>query len=349
MKTKNILSSGLTILSVLGLGACSFMVSTGSQGGAAQADVQANKKESLGYKLPPDTISAAFPFESKYLEVFGSRIHYVDEGQGEPVIFIHGNPTSSYLWRNIIPHVTDHHRAIAIDLIGMGKSDKPDIGYTFRDHYQYVEAFIEQQGLRNITFVVHDWGATLGFEYARQHPERVKAIAFMEGVLPPTFPQPSFEAMGENMGDLFRTLKDPVKGKEMVIDNNGFVEQLLPAFTNRPLGDEEMTVYRAPYAAEASRKPTLVWPLEIPIGSQPADTTATLQAIDGFMAVTELPILLLYAAPGAVVPPAAVPWYESKIKNLETVYIGAGLHYLQEDQPEAIGRALKDWLRRHRG
>lgn len=175
------------------------------------------------------------------------------------------------------------------------------------------------------------------------------AFPFMEGVLPPTFPQPSFEAMGEEMGGLFRTLKDPVKGREMVIDNNGFVEQLLPAFTNRPLGNAEMNVYRAPYARPASRKPTLAWPLEIPIGGQPADTAATLQAIDGFMGVTELPILLLYASPGAVVPPAAVPWYENKIKNLEAVYVGAGLHFLQEDQPEAIGRALKDWLRRHRG
>lgn len=348
MQTKNFLSSGLTFLSVLGLSACSFMVPADTQGGAAQADVQGNRKESLGYKLPTATISAAFPFESKYLDVRGSRMHYVDEGQGDPVIFIHGNPTSSYLWRNIIPYVTDHHRAIAIDLIGMGKSDKPDIGYTFREHYQYVEAFIEKQGLRNITFVVHDWGATLGFEYARGHPDRVKSIAFMEGVLPPTFPQPSFEAMGEDMGGLFRTLKDPVKGREMVIDNNGFVEQLLPAFTNRPLGDAEMTVYRAPYTRAGSRTPTLIWPLEIPIGGQPADTTATLKSIEEFMSATGFPILLLYASPGAVVPPAAVPWYENKIKNLETVYIGPGLHFVQEDQPEAIGRALKDWLRRHR-
>lgn len=349
MQTKNFLSSGLTFLSALGLSACSFIVPADTQGGAAKGNVQGNKKEGLEYKLPPAATPAAFPFESKYLEIRGSRMHYVDEGRGDPVIFIHGNPTSSYLWRNIIAYVTDRHRAIAIDLIGMGKSDKPDIDYAFRDHYQYVETFIEQQGLRNITFVVHDWGATLGFEYARRHPDRVKAIAFMEGVLPPTFPQPSFEAMGKDMGGLFRTLKDPVKGREMVIDNNGFVEQLLPAFTNRPLGDAEMNAYRAPYTRPASRKPTLAWPLEIPIGGQPADTTAILQEIDRFMAATKLPILLLYASPGAVVPPAAVPWYQNKIKNLEAVYIGAGLHFVQEDQPEAIGRALKEWLRRHHG
>jgi haloalkane dehalogenase len=348
MQTKHFLSSGLTFLSVLGVSACSFVVPADARGSAPQAAAQGSKKEGLGYKLPPARISAEFPFESKYLTVRGSRMHYVDEGRGEPVIFIHGNPTSSYLWRNIIPYVTDRHRAIAIDLIGMGKSDKPDIGYTFREHYDFVETFIEQQGLRNVTLVVHDWGATLGFWYASRHPDRVKAIAFMEGVLPPAFPQPSYEAMGEDMGGLFRTLKDPVKGREMVIDNNGFVEQLLPAFTNRPLGDAEMAAYRAPYTQPANRKPTLVWPLEIPVGGQPPDTTATLQAIDAFMAATELPILLLYASPGAVVSPAAVPWYEGKIKNLESVYIGTGLHFLQEDQPEAIGRALKEWLRRKR-
>jgi haloalkane dehalogenase len=135
----------------------------------------------------------------------------------------------------------------------------------------------------------------------------------------------------------------------MVIDNNGFVEKLLPGFTNRSLGDAEMAVYRAPYAQAASRKPTLVWPLEIPIGGQPADTTETLKAIETFMAATDLPILLLYASPGAVVPPSAVPWYENRIRNLETVYVGPGLHFIQEDQPEAIGRALREWLRRHHG
>lgn len=349
MRINGYLATGLAVLSMLGLGACSVAASTEKPDTAERVEMRSGDSKPQGYKLQTAAISAAFPFESRYLDVLGSRMHYIDEGQGDPIIFIHGNPTSSYLWRNIIPYVKESHRAIAIDLIGMGKSDKPDIGYTFNDHYKYVEEFIDKQGLRNIIFVVHDWGATLGFEYARRHPELVKAIAFMEGVLPPTFPQPSFEAMGKEMGGLFRTLKDPVKGKEMVIDHNGFVEQLLPGFTNRTLGEAEMAVYRAPFIQPASRKPTLMWPLEIPIGGQPADTTAALQAIGEFMASTELPILLLYASPGAVVPPAAVPWYENKIKNLETVYIGAGIHFIQEDQPEAIGLALKEWLRRHHG
>jgi len=348
MQSKRLLATGLILSAGLGLIACAQNMPQEKQDNVRQNEAQDKTVTTSSYKLPPVNIPAVFPFKSHYVNVRGSRMHYIDKGQGDPVVFIHGNPTSSYLWRNIIPYVTDNNRAIAIDLIGMGKSDKPAIGYTFREHYQYAEAFIEQLGLHNITFVIHDWGATIGFEYARRHPDNVKAIAFMEGVLPPTFPQPSFKAMGKDMGGLFRTLKDPVKGKQMVIDNNGFVEQLLPAFTNRTLGDVEMTVYRAPYQQRASRKPTLVWPLEIPIGGQPADTTATMNAIEQFMTRTELPILLLYASPGAVVPPKVVPWYESKIKNLETAYIGRGFHFIQEDQPEAIGRALHDWIRRIR-
>ena len=345
MQSKQLLVLAFFTISTLGLDACGSNT-------AKQKQIDAQKKASSvtvpasSYKLPPVKISTTFPYQSKYIKVNGSRMHYVDEGKGDPVIFIHGNPTSSYLWRNIIPYVTDQHRAIAIDLIGMGQSAKPDINYTFSEHFQYVESFIKQLGLRNVTLVVHDWGAAIGFEYARRHPENVKAIAFMEGVLPPAFPQSSYEAMGEDMGGLFKMLRDPIKGKHMVIDNNGFVEKLLPAFTNRTLGENEMEVYRAPYKQKASRKPTLVWPLEIPIGEQPANTTSTMESIEQFMAHTKLPILMLYASPGAVLPPSAVPWYKKKIKNLETAYIGQGLHFIQEDQPESIGRALNDWMRR---
>jgi len=343
MQSKRLLVLVIFTISTFGLGACAANT-------PKQNEVQ-KKASSITtpvskYKLPPVKIPTAFAYQSRYIKVNDSRMHYVDEGKGDPVIFIHGNPTSSYLWRNIIPYVTEQHRAIAIDLIGMGQSAKPDINYTFSEHFQYVESFIKQLGLRNVILVVHDWGAAIGFEYARRHLENVKAIAFMEGVLPPTFPQSSYEAMGEDMGELFKMLRDPVKGKHMVIDNNGFVEQLLPAFTNRTLGEAEMAVYRAPYKEKASRKPTLVWPLEIPIGGQPADTTSTMSSIEQFMTHTELPILMLYASPGAVLPPSVVPWYKKKIKNLETVYIGQGLHFIQEDQPDSIGRALNDWMRR---
>ncbi len=298
------------------------------------------------YKLPPAPIAAQFPFESRYVRVLQSSMHYVEKGSGDPIVFIHGNPTSSYLWRNVIPHVSDHGRAIAVDLIGMGKSDKPRIAYTFDEHYKYVEGFIEALGLRNVTLVVHDWGATLGFEYARRNPLNVKAIAFMEGVLPPAFPQPSFEAMGEEMGNMFRAFKDPVAGSKLVVENNIFIERVLPGFVNRTLTAAEMDFYRAPWRDPQTRLPMLAWPREIPIAGEPASTRATLERINALMERTDVPMLLLYAEPGVVVPPSAVPWYTQRIRHLETRYVGRGFHFIQEDQPDAIGRSLADWVRR---
>jgi haloalkane dehalogenase len=298
------------------------------------------------YKLPPPLVSAAYPFESRYVDVLDSRMHYVETGAGVPIVFIHGNPTSSYLWRNVIPYGAEHRRAIAMDLIGMGKSDKPCLAYTFADHYRYLEAFIDALGLRGIVLVLHDWGATLGFEYARRHPRNVTAIAFMEGVLPPAFPQPSFEAMGQQMGSMFRAFKHPSTGAELVIENNFFIERVLPGMVNRPLAAEEMDFYRAPWLDKGARWPMLAWPRQIPIAGEPAATAETLRDIAAYMERTDTPMLLLYAAPGVLVPPAAVPWYTARIKRLETVYLGQGFHFVQEDQPDAIGRALSDWLRR---
>jgi haloalkane dehalogenase len=310
--------------------------------GGAEQDVS----RSTQHKLPPPAISAAYPFQGNYVHVLDSRMHYVEAGSGEPIVFIHGNPTSSYLWRNVIPYGAEQGRAIALDLIGMGKSDKPCIAYTFDDHYRYLEAFIDALGLRDITLVLHDWGATLGFEYARRHPQNVKAIAFMEGVLPPAFPQPSFEAMGEEMGSMFRAFKHPGTGAELVIQNNFFIERVLPGLVNRPLTAEEMDVYRAPWVDKGARWPMLVWPREIPIAGEPASTMKTLRQIATYMEEADKPMLLLYAAPGVLVPPAAVQWYTARIKRLETVYVGQGLHFIQEDQPETIGRALSEWVRR---
>jgi haloalkane dehalogenase len=298
------------------------------------------------HKIPAPDISADFLFESKHVQVLGSRMCYVEAGKGEPVALIHGNPTSSYLWRNVIPYVEPRGRAIALDLIGMGRSDKPDIAYSFEDHYRYFDAFIDAMKLENVTFVGHDWGATLAFEYARRRPDRVRAVAFMEGLLPPIFPQPSYEAMGQEMGSMFKAFRDPQAGVQLIVEQHLFVEQILPGFVNRPLSGAEMEAYRFPYKDKAARKPLLAWPRQVPIAGEPPAVSQTLNKIGEFMAHTELPVLLLYASPGTLVTPDAVSWYTQRIKNLETVYVGPGLHFIQEDQPEAIGRALADWLRR---
>lgn len=296
-------------------------------------------------KLPPPVISEAMTLTQKTIPVLDSTMAYLEAGEGAPVLFIHGNPTSSFLWRNVMPHVADTHRAIAVDLIGMGASGKPDISYNYADHYAYLAAFIEALDLHGVTLVVHDWGAALGWDYARRNPSRISRIAFMEGVLPPAFPASGYEAMGE-VGQVLKAMRDPAQGHQLVIEGNMFVEQMLPGFVNRSLGDEAMERYRAPFLDKEDRLPTLMWPRELPIGGEPAETTAMMQAVAAFMAETEMPTLLIYAEPGVLVPPQAVGWYTAHMRNLETAFAGQALHFLQEDQPDAIGRALDNWLRR---
>lgn len=315
-------------------------------GGNTIQDVVAQEVP-VNYKLPRLEVPEEFKLEGQWVKVKGAKIRYIEQGQGDPIVFVHGNPTSLYLWRNVIPHVSGQGRAIALDLVGMGGSGKPKIEYRYKDHYDYFESFIDSLKLTNITFVVHDWGAALGFDYASRHPDRVKRIAFMEGVLPPIFPQPSFEAMGEEMGGMFRAFKDPVKGREMVIDNHMFVEQILPNFVNRPLGPKAMEEYRRPYTNPKDRKPLLAWPREIPIAGEPKDVVARMEVIKQFMTATDKPILLLYAEPGVLVPPQLVSWYVQNIRRIETAFVGQGFHFIQEDNPDAIGRAISDWIRRN--
>ena len=305
-------------------------------------------------KLPPKPSRAApsaeFPYASKYLEVLGSKMHYIDEGEGDPILFLHGNPTSSYLWRNVIPFLKGQGRAIAVDNIGFGKSDKPGIGYTYAEHLRYIERFISKLELKNITLVVHDWGSALGFAYASRHEANIKGIAFMEAIVPPVFPMESYEKMGPEVGPLFRAMRDPVKGPQMIIEQNMFIEGIMPnAGVVRPLSEAEMNAYRAPFLDPATRKPILVWPLQLPIGGDPADVTQAISAYGTWLAATNIPKLHVYASPGAFNPPAVSEHFARTLKNIETAYVGLGTHYIQEDNPEAIGRAIADWYRRISG
>ena len=315
--------------------------------GTGAASVAAAQDKGPAYKLPRAIVSEAPPAEGRHVTVKGASIHYLEEGRGDPIVFIHGNPTSSYLWRNVIPHVLGVGRAVAPDLVGMGRSGKPKIAYRYTDHYASLESFIEILDLKNITFVLHDWGAALGFDYALRNPDRVKRIAFMEGVLPPIFPQPSFEAMGAEMGGMFRAIKDPVQGRKLIVDDHMFIERILPGFVNRPLGAKSMDEYRRPYIDPRHREPLLAWPREIPIAGEPKDVAARMLAIKDFMVTTDKPMLLIYAEPGVLVSPKLVPWYVGTIRKLETAFVGQGLHFIQEDNPDAIGRALADWIRRN--
>ncbi len=287
-------------------------------------------------------ISSEFPYESRYVDVHGSTMHYVEEGEGDPILFLHGNPTSSYLWRNILPYAASHGRAIALDLVGMGKSDKPDLEYRFADHVRYVDGFIEGLGLANLTLVIHDWGSALGFHYAARHQDNVRGIAFMEAILRPA--RWSDANLIERL--LFKRLRHPVKGKRMIVDRNFFIERVMPMMIVRKLSDTEKDAYREPFLDPATRTPVAQWPLEIPFDGDPADVQAMVESYWAWLQQSEVPKLMLWAKPGAIIKPSTAAELEKALPNLESVFIGKAKHYVQEDHPAAIGEALSDWLAR---
>ncbi|MEE8348955.1 MAG: haloalkane dehalogenase [Acidobacteriota bacterium] len=284
-------------------------------------------------------ISSEFPFESRYLQVQESRMHYIEEGAGDPILFLHGNPTWSYLWRNIIPHVSSQARCIAVDLIGMGKSDKPDIEYRFFDHVEYVEGFIEKMGLTNITLVVHDWGSGLGFHYAMRHPENIKGLAFMEAFLGTLtwdrFPGPKKE--------VFQSFRTEEVGWDIIVNQNIFIEKILPGSVARGLTQLELDHYRKPFLETASRKPVWVWPNELPIEGEPEDVCRAVETFSEALQQSDIPKLLFHGDPGVLISAPIVQWSREHLKNLEVVNIGPGIHYLQEDNPHLIGKELARW------
>ncbi|MEO2006414.1 MAG: haloalkane dehalogenase [Candidatus Poribacteria bacterium] len=276
--------------------------------------------------VPAVAISAEFPYESKYVEVHGERMHYVDEGQGAPILFLHGNPTSSYLWRNVMPFLRPLGRVIAVDNIGFGKSAKPDGDFTFAEHSRYIDGFIQALDLHDITLVSHDWGSALALHYASRHEENVRAVAFMEALVPPAIPIADLTALPADMQEFFRTMRDPVVGPQAVIEGNAFIEDVLPKNIVRRMTQAEMEAYREPFRDPTTRKPILVWPNEIPITGEPADTTAVVEAYGAWLMTTDVPKLHVYVSPGAINPPEVVEALTGMLSNYETAYVGRGLH-----------------------
>ena len=288
---------------------------------------------------------ADFPYESHYADVLGSRMHYVEHGSGDPVLFVHGQPTWSYLWRNVMPELEGKGRLIAVDLIGYGRSDRPDIDYEISDHIRYLDAFIERLGLERMIFVIHDWGSFFGFHYAQRHPERVKGLAFMEAMLTPI---PGYEAFDPEARAFFQTLRASQENAErMMIDENQFIEGILPAMTRRTLEPHEHDAYRAPWTDPADRRILCKFPQNLCIGGEPAAIHEKQARYMAWLEQTTIPKLLLHAEPGVLIPPQAAAAYREQLPNTETVNVGEGLHYLQEDEPRAIGQAIAQWMTRH--
>ena len=290
----------------------------------------------------PEQISSEFPFESKFIAIKRSKIHYIDVGEGDPILFLHGNPTSSYLWRNVIPHLQTKGRCIAPDLIGMGKSDKPDISYTFDDHYEYLEKFIEALNLKNITLVIHDWGSGLGFHYANKHRDNIKGIVFMEAIVKPL----TWSGMpSNNLRIAFRMMRTPFIGWLMISVANMFVKKMIPDMIVRKLSKEEFEHYKEPYPTIASRKPVRVWPTEVPLDGKPKHTYEVIKSYSEWLLKSDIPKLFFYATPGVILQEKDVEWIKENFSNIKSVDIGKGLHFIQEDNPDLIGKEIASWYR----
>jgi haloalkane dehalogenase len=281
--------------------------------------------------------------KKQFVEVEGRRMAYVEMGTGRPIVFQHGNPTSSYLWRNILPHLADLGRCVALDLIGMGDSDKlPDSGptrYTFAEQRRYWQGALSALGIeRDVVFVIHDWGTALGFDWIATHPGATAGVAHMEGIVKPL----SWDEWPESAREMFQTFRSPA-GEAVVLEKNVFVERVLPASILRPLSDEEMAAYRAPFANPGEdRRPTLTWPRQIPLAGEPADVVAVVENYGRHLAGSPIPKLFIDAEPGMIM--AGAPGAVARAWPNTTVATVKGLHFIQEDSPREIVAALRDWL-----
>ena len=277
------------------------------------------------------------------MDVLGRSMAYVEAGSGDPIVLLHGNPTSSYLWRNVVPHLEALGRCLVPDLIGMGDSDKltgsgPG-SYQFVEHRGYLEALLEALGVKEkVILVIHDWGSALGFDWANRHRDAVSGIAYMEAIVRPV----TWEEWPEQARRIFQGLRSPA-GEELVLERNIFVERILPGSILRTLFDEELNEYRRPFREPGEgRRPTLTWPRQIPIDGQPADVTEIVQGYADWLAGSPLPKLFINAEPGAILTGAQREFCRMWPKQREITVRGA--HFIQEDSPDEIGSAIRNWI-----
>lgn len=280
--------------------------------------------------------------EKQRAEIEGHSMAYIEAGEGDPIVFLHGNPTSSYLWRNVIPHVAGAGRCLAPDLIGMGDSDKlaesgPD-RYRFVEHRAFVDGFLDAVGaVSDVTFVVHDWGSALGFDWANRHRDAVKGLAYMEAIVTPV----TWADWPEAASSIFQAMRSAA-GESIVLDKNVFVERILPASVLRDLTEEEMAVYRAPFLEPGeARRPTLTWPREIPIEGEPADTHEIVTSYSEWLATSDVPKLFINADPGSILVGRQREVCRGWPNQTEVTV--PGIHFIQEDSPAEIGAAVARW------
>jgi haloalkane dehalogenase len=295
----------------------------------------------------PGSAGSAWAREKRFAGVLGRKIAYIERGTGHPIVFLHGNPTSSFLWRGILPHVeASGRRLIAPDLIGMGDSDKIPAGaepgrYRFASHARYLEAFVDEVvGTQPLTLVLHDWGGALGFDWAYRYQQRVRAIAYMETFVAPL----TLEDLPETFHPTLKAVRSSA-GEALVLDENMFIEKMVPGVTQRVLSVDEMAEYRRPFLeAGDSRWPTLQWPREVPLSGEPADVHDRIAAYSAWLKTAPLPKLFIDAEPGVFIA-GRIRRLASSFPNQHRVVV-AGLHFVQEDSPDEIGQAIAGWLER---
>lgn len=289
-------------------------------------------------------ISADMPYRKHFQEVNGKQLAYLDEGEGDPIVLLHGNPTSSYLWRNVVPELVGSGRVIVPDLVGQGDSDKLPVEdgperYTFQVVYEYLSGLLSALGVdKNVTLVIHDWGSGLGFHWARNHPDAVRGIAYMESIVAPM----SWDNFPEAAVGIFQGFRSD-KGEDMVLERNMFVDAVLPSSVMRGLGEEEMKHYRAAFQTPDDRQPTLNWPRQIPIDGEPAHMVELVNDYGKWMASNEsLPKLFINADPGSILTGPQREFCRSWPNQTEVTV--KGTHFVQEDSPVEIGTAVREWL-----
>ena len=290
-------------------------------------------------------ISASMPYGKCFKSINGKNIAYIDVGDGAPIVLLHGNPTSSYLWRNVIPHLEGIGRVIVPDLIGHGDSEKlPDSEgperYSFEISYEYLAGLLEELNItEDVTLVIHDWGSALGFHWAKHHPEAVKGIAYMEAIVCPV----TWDDWPESARGIFKGFRSD-KGEDLILQRNMFVEAVLPSSVIRQMGEEEMNQYRKPFIRVADRQPTLNWPRQIPIDGEPPHMVDLVASYGEWMASNqELPKLFINAAPGSILTGKALKFCRTWPNQKEVTV--AGTHFIQEDSPAEIGIAVAEWLK----
>lgn len=277
-----------------------------------------------------------------HVEVLNSTMAYREAGDPESAValFLHGNPTSSYIWRNILPIVAPVAHCIAPDLIGFGQSGKPEIEYRFADHVRYLDAFLERAGISSGFVIAQDWGSALAFHLAARRPDFIRGLAFMEFIRP----MPSWNDFHKDAIDTFQKFRTPGVGEKMILEDNLFVEGVLPGATVRKLAKDEMSAYRAPFPTPESRRPTWRFPNELPIEGKPADVYSMMEEAHRVLERSAYPKLLFVGDPGALISPAVAERFVKKLQNCRVVHLSSGRHYLQEDHPDVIGSNVKEWL-----